>query len=375
MSAVDFILAKPFLSENPNYEASPVVITSRVRLARNLSHLPFPGRATSSQAVDVLARCRDAIMELSAIRRGGNFLAMSDLSEMEKQILVERHLISRELCESHAAGVGLSKDFSCALMINEEDHLRMQVLLPGFSLREAWRKMTAIDTDLERKLEFAFSERLGYLTACPSNIGTGLRASMMLHLPGLVMSNQMDKVVRAVSQLGIAVRGLYGEGSEASGSIFQISNQQTLGESEAEIIARLTHVLETIIEQETQSRYRQVEEDFARIFDKIGRAFGVLQNGHLLSSNEAMNSLSLVRLGLDLGLLPEEHRLMLDQLFIESQPAHIQVVGGIEVSPEVRDMRRASLMRKVFRDLPALSFDRFQVLTNSEKEGNYGTNE
>ncbi|MCH2154388.1 MAG: protein arginine kinase [Opitutales bacterium] len=354
------ILEHPFLSNEMTFRSSDVVITSRVRLARNLSDFPFPGRASSAQNRDVLSRCRDAVCDLRPME-SGEFVPMEDLSDLERQVLVERHLISRELCESNGSAVMLSKDRSCAIMINEEDHFRMQVLLPGFSLKETWKTMSEIDTALERHLEFAFSLKLGYLTACPTNLGTGLRASMMLHLPGLVMSNLMDKVVRSVNQLGIAVRGLYGESSEASGSLFQISNQQTLGEEEGHIIERLSNVLKTVIEHETNARLKLVEGNKARIFDKIGRAFGILQNGHLLSSNEAMNSLSLVRLGLDLGLIPEEHRLMLDQLFIECQPAHIQLRAGAEISPDERDLLRATRVREAFQNLPKLGFDRFEL--------------
>ena len=359
------IIDKPFLPEDSGVTATDVVITSRVRLARNLCNFAFPGRATSAQKREVLSRCRAAVLKLSEMD-GGSFHEMDELNKLEKQVLVERHLISRELTEVDRAGIAISEDLSSSIMINEEDHLRMQVLLPGFSLEKTWDIMTEIDTSLEESLDFAFADKLGYLTACPTNLGTGLRASMMLHLPGLVMANQMEKVVRAVNQLGIAVRGLYGESSEASGSLFQISNQQTLGEEEGTIITRLNNVLATIIEHETNARHKLVETSQDRIFDKIGRAFGILQNGHLLSSNESMNSLSLVRLGLDLGLLPLEHRTLLDRLFIESQPGHVQIAAGQEISPDERDRHRATQIRNAFRKLPLLDFDKFQKPSTSE---------
>ncbi|MEM7673440.1 MAG: protein arginine kinase [Verrucomicrobiota bacterium] len=359
------ILDKPFLPEDAGVTPTDVVITSRVRLARNLSDFAFPGRATSAQKREVLSRCQAAVLKLSEMK-GGSFHEMDALSKLEKQVLVERHLVSRELCEADRAGIAISEDLSSSIMVNEEDHLRMQVLLPGFSLDKTWEAMTEIDTHLEDSLDFAFSDQLGYLTACPTNLGTGLRASMMLHLPGLVMANQMEKVVRAVNQLGIAVRGLYGESSEASGSLFQISNQQTLGEEEATIITRLNNVLETIIEHETNARLKLVETSRERIFDKIGRAFGILQNGHLLSSNESMNSLSLVRLGLDLGLLPLKHRTLLDQLFIESQPGHVQIAAGREISPDERDRHRATQIRNAFRKLPLLDFNKIKEPSPTE---------
>ncbi|MGB0372485.1 MAG: protein arginine kinase [Opitutales bacterium] len=359
------ILDKPFIPKDAGVTPTDVVITSRVRLARNLGNFAFPERATSTQKREVLSRCQAAILKLSEMK-GGSFHEMDALSKLEKQVLVERHLVSRELCEVDRAGIALSQDLSSSIMVNEEDHLRMQVLLPGFSLEKTWEIMTEIDTHLEDSLDFAFSDELGYLTACPTNLGTGLRASMMLHLPGLVMANQMEKVVRAVNQLGIAVRGLYGESSEASGSLFQISNQQTLGEEEGTIISRLNNVLATIIEHETNARLKLVETSRERIFDKIGRAFGILQNGHLLSSNESMNSLSLVRLGLDLGLLPLEHRTLLDRLFIESQPGHVQIAAGHEISPDERDRHRATQIRVAFRKLPLLDFDKIQEPSPTE---------
>lgn len=341
----------------------PVVLTSRIRLARNFRDFPFPGWAKASQKMDILSRTRDALEPLKVFNEGSS-LVISELSDLEKRVLVERHLISRELAEADSgAGLLVSKDQAFSVMVNEEDHLRIQVLKSGFHLNKVWSQIDALDSDIEGKLDYAFSSELGYLTACPTNVGTGLRASMMMHLPGLVMAGQMEKVIRAVNQLGIAVRGLFGEGSDASGSIFQISNQQTLGEAEEDIIKRLSHTLRTIIDQENNARMRILETDRAKMLDKIGRAYGILQNGHLLSSSEAMNLLSLIRLAVDFTLLPEEARGLADRFFIEAQPGHIQYAAQGSVKSEQRDVQRAVILRSEFQKVPALNFDNIDLRT------------
>jgi protein arginine kinase len=241
-------------------------------------------------------------------------------------------------------------------MINEEDHLRIQVLRAGFQLRKAWNAITEFDSALEEQLDYAFSPTLGYLTACPTNLGTGMRASAMMHLPALVIAGQMEKVVRAVNQLGMVVRGLFGEGSDASGSIFQISNQTTLGEAEEDIIKRLGSVLESIVEHELNARAKLLESDARKVFDKIGRAYGILQNSHLLSSSEAMNLLSLLRLGSDLGVFPDVNRAMIDRLFIEAQPGHLQHAQKRESEPGERDLLRAQRLRAEFANFPRPDF-------------------
>lgn len=340
----------------------PVVLSSRIRLARNLDKRPFPGWAKDAQRREILSLSEKAIAMLPQMQKG-LILEVENLSELERQILVERHLISREL-SAHGTGAGvlISADQSCAIMVNEEDHLRIQYMRSGFQLKRIWRSIDAIDTALENHLDYAYSPEIGYLTACPTNVGTGMRASVMLHLPALVLAGQMEKVVRAVNQLGLTVRGLFGEGSDASGSIFQISNQQTLGESEIEIITRLQSVLHSVIEQEENARQRMLESNAEKLFDKIGRALGVLRFGHVLSSSEAMNCLSLLRLAVDLGLMPDEERARIDRLFIEVQPGHIQYLSGKLLSSEQRDLARARFMREQCEQLPPLNFDN---LTNS----------
>jgi protein arginine kinase len=292
---------------------------------------------------------------------------VEELSDLEKQILVERHLISRELSGSpEKAGVVISKDQSVSVMINEEDHLRIQVIKSGYRFKQAWNSVNGIDSSLEDELDYAFSSQIGFLTASPTNVGTGMRASAMMHLPALVISSQMEKVVRAVNQLGIAVRGLFGEGSDASGSIFQISNQTTLGESEQEIIKRLSSVLRTIIDQEMNAREKISEKDPNKLFDKIGRAYGILQNSHLLTSSECMNLASLVRFGVDLEMFPEKTRNIVDRMFIECQPGHIQHHAGKAIDSNERDAFRSQYLRNQFEsiDKPVFTIQEERPLEN-----------
>ncbi|ACB75958.1 protein arginine kinase [Opitutus terrae] len=333
-----------------------VVLMTRIRLARNVAGNHFPGWAKPAQRAQTYGLCRDAVLATTAMKKS-LAVEIGDLSELEKQILVERHLISRELSGGkNGSGVVISKDQCFSVMINEEDHLRIQVLRAGFQLKKAWSAINELDTAIEDRLDYAFSPSLGYLTACPTNIGTGLRASAMMHLPALVIANQMEKVVRAVNQLGMVVRGLFGEGSDASGSIFQISNQTTLGESEDEIIKRLGSVLTSIVEHELNARQKLIEADRGKLFDKIGRAYGILQNSHVLSSGEAMNLLSLLRLGVDLHIFPEENRATIDRLFIEAQPGHLQHAQKGEFEPNQRDLLRAGRLRTEFANFPQPNF-------------------
>jgi protein arginine kinase len=333
------------------------VLSTRIRLARNLRDFPFPGWAKEAQRRDIFSRCAEAAGDVPLMKRAFA-LDVSALDPLEKQVLVERHLISRELSAATAgSGVIISRDQSASIMINEEDHLRIQVLRPGFQFKRVWKQVDALDDGLEERLDLAFSAELGYLTACPTNVGTGMRASVMMHLPALVLATQMEKVIRAVNQLGLAVRGWYGEGSEAHGSIFQISNQQTLGESEDEILKRLASVLQTIVEQEQNAREKLFEADATKLLDKVGRAYGTVRHAHLLTSVEAMNCLSLLRLAVDLGLLPETQRANVDRLLIESQPGHVQLAARGALETEKRDLARARFLREQLAALPPLGFE------------------
>ena len=344
-------------------DSIPIVLSTRIRLARNLCDFPFPGWAKVAQKCEILSHIRDILKDVPSLKTA-TFYNMEDLSDTEKLILVERHLISRELSDSsHSSGVVVARNQSSSIMVNEEDHLRIQIIRNGFDLSKTWRTINSLDSRIESKLDFAFSNELGYLTACPTNLGTGMRASVMMHLPALYISNQVDKVIRAVNQLGMVVRGLFGEGSDAIGSFFQISNQQTLGESESEILERLSKVLIEIVKHECNARMLLVENERIKLMDKIGRAYGVLKNSHMLSSKESMSLLSLLRFAVDLGMLPEENRTLIDKLFMETQPGHIQVQLTDESGTDERDFYRASALRKAFTKLPELNFD---ILTEQE---------
>jgi protein arginine kinase len=278
---------------------------------------------------------------------------LQDLSALEKQVLVERHLISREhAAKNVGSAVVMNRKQTLSIMINEEDHLRMQSIRSGLQLKSAYKLVDKVDSALESKLEFAWDARLGYLTACPTNVGTGMRASAMLHLPGLVLSEMINQVIQAVNKIGLAVRGLYGEGTEAMGNLFQISNQTTLGEKEDEIISRLSKVIETIIEKEHDARQMLIQKKSTTLWDQIGRAYGVLTFAHSMSSKEALNLLSIMKLGIDLGSFPEDRRLPIDELFIDTQPAHLQKSSQQKLTAEERDGLRAEIIRERLRVFP-----------------------
>ncbi len=328
-----------------------IVMSSRVRLARNLKASAFPGWAKKPERIRVLEIIRPAIEALPEM--AGSFSGTMDgLSAMDKQMLVERHLISREhAAKSAGSGLVLNREETLCFMINEEDHLRMQSLRPGLQLREAWATIDQADTALEKKLNYAFSPELGYLTACPTNLGTGIRVSAMLHLPGLVLAEQINPIIQSVNKLGLAVRGLYGEGTEALGNVFQVSNQMTLGESEGAIVERLEKVLAQIIEHEENARATLLEKKPKIVYNHIGRAYGILANAHSISSKETMNLLSLMRLGVDVGAFPGMDRSVVDELFILTQPAHLQKQHTEKLVAEERDLIRADMVRERLRPI------------------------
>ena len=323
-----------------------IVMSSRVRIARNVKGAAFPGWAKKAERIRILEALRPAIQSLPQMADCFSE-SMDNLTPLDKSILVERHLISREHAAKNAgSGLVLNRDESLCVMINEEDHLRMQALRPGLQLKQAWQAIDSIDTRLEKKLEYAFNPELGYLTACPTNLGTGIRVSAMLHLPGLVLDEQINQIIQAVNKLGLAVRGLYGEGTEALGNAFQVSNQMTLGESEADIVERLSKVLNQIIEHEENARARLLEKKPKTVYNHIGRAYGILANAHSISSKETMNLLSLMRLGVDFGLFAELDRALVDELFIVTQPYHLQRRYSDKLSAEERDLLRADMLRE-----------------------------
>jgi protein arginine kinase len=328
-----------------------IVLSSRVRLARNLKGFAFPGWAKKAERLKSMELLRPAVESLPPM--ADCFAeSMDNLSQLDKNILVERHLISREHAAKNAgSGLVVNRDESLCVMINEEDHLRMQALRPGLQMKQAWQSIDQVDSKLERKLEYAFTPELGYLTACPTNVGTGIRVSAMLHLPGLVLAEQINQIIQAVNKLGLAVRGLYGEGTEALGNVFQVSNQMTLGETELDIVERLNKVLAQIIEHEENARSTLLEKKPKNVYNHVGRAYGILANAHSISSKETLNLLSLMRLGVDLGLFANLERWQVDELFVTTQPAHLQKLHAEKLSAEERDLLRADMLRERLRDV------------------------
>ena len=323
-----------------------IVLTSRVRLARNIRGISFPNRADSKDKQRVFNFIEKTVKKNNYMH-GSLVLKLDKMDALDRQFLMERRIISHEQVRSPVGGaVVVSEKEIVSIMINEEDHMRMQVLYSGFQLLEAWRLANQLDTDFEKSIDYAFSPTLGYLTACPTNVGTGIRASVMLHIPALVLAKQIEQVIQAVIKLGLAVRGLYGEGTEASGNIFQISNQMTLGKTEEEIINNLEGVIRQIVGHERNARKLLLKNKLSQVEDRVGRAYGLLSYARSISSKETVNLLSVLRMGVDLGILPQVNRQTINELFIITQPAHLQKIASKKIGPAERDVRRADLIRE-----------------------------
>ncbi len=323
-----------------------IVMSSRVRLARNLRAFSFPSRGDEETLMSVRDAVRKGLPEAPGLQ-DATFFPLEDLDNIDKQFLIERHLMSHE----HAApGPGkaliVSADESLAVMINEEDHLRIQVIQSGLNLEETWAAINAMDDAFSQELEYAFHPQWGYLTACPTNTGTAIRGSVMLHLPALVMTRQIGKVLSAIAKLSFACRGFYGEGTQARGNIYQISNQVSLGHSEEDIIQNINGLIRQIIEQEEQARQALLLQNKPMLEDKIFRSLGTLRNARIISSQETVELLSMVRLGIDLGAITDVDRRTVNELFIFIQPAHLQKLEGRKLSAAARDVRRAALIRE-----------------------------
>ena len=327
-----------------------IVISSRIRLARNLSSFPFSNRASVHQKSEIEAMLRERLGKLDFMPRL-DYLNIPGLSPLDRQLLVERQLISREMANTEGPrGAAVAPQETVSVMINEEDHLRLQVMRSGFSLDEAWTDIDRLDDAVEGRVIYAFSEEFGFLTACPTNVGTGMRASVMLHLPALVLTKQIEKVFRALQKINLAVRGLYGEGSRASGDFYQISNQVTLGKSEATILTEIREVIPQIITYERQARNTLTRESRQALHDRVSRAFGTLQSATMMTSEETMDLLSSVRLGINLGLLEEVSIPTINELFIHTQPAHLQKIIGTALDGEERNSARARYLRSRLRE-------------------------
>jgi len=323
-----------------------IVISSRVRLARNLAGFEFLPCLSPQRKTEILQKLKDAILSLD-IGENIFFVNMEEASSLEQDLLVERHLISRQHASATGPrGVVIAGSELFTAMINEEDHLRIQVFKAGLQLKECWKQINRIDDMIEQKVEYAFSSEYGYLTACPTNLGTGIRVSVMLHLPGLKMTEQIEKFFNAAKDTNLAVRGLFGEGTEAVGDFFQLSNQLTLGVSEADIVGEFSNsIVPKIIEYENLARAELLDKQVNALDDKIQRALAVLRSVRLISSQEALFLLSPIRMGVNLGRVDNISIATINELFMLTQPAHLQVNKGKPLDPHSRDAVRAEIIR------------------------------
>ena len=327
--------------ERAYQEAYGITLSSRVRLARNLRGLPFPDKAPPEIRAEVRRRVMDAARAALPLQE-----SLSGAPLLRRQILFEDHLISRHLLEDRPeSAICMNEAHTQAVMINEEDHLRIQALRPGLALREAWGDANALDDALERKLDYAFSSSLGYLTSCPTNVGTGMRASAMMHLPGLVLLNEMEPIANGLGKIGLTVRGRWGEGTAALGHMFQVSNQLTLGMPEDRILSDLEEIVKEIAGHERNARERLKRERTAFTEDLAARAEGILASARLMTAQEALERLSELRLGILLGLVKGIEAQRVDRLLLEVQPAHLQSSAGRSMDAEERDAERARRLR------------------------------
>ncbi|OGC89540.1 MAG: protein arginine kinase [candidate division Zixibacteria bacterium RBG_16_53_22] len=338
----------PWLSGNgPD---SAVVLSSRIRLARNISDFPFPPSASSDIRERIIDLMQSAFSRIQNLKKG-TFFRSGDIDNLHQMFLAERHLISPQfMIDGGGRGLFIDDKEKISIMLNEEDHIRLQVLSSGMSLHECWDLANKVDDEIGRILQFDYDEEFGFLTACPTNVGTGLRASLLIHLPGLVLTREIDNVINRISKVGLMVRGFYGEGTDVLGNLFQIANQTTLGRTEDEVIDSLTKISAQIIEYERGAQETLMKDAPEQIEDKVWRSYGILMHARVLTSNEVMNLLSALRLGLSLSLIDKFDFRTLNELLIITQPAHLQKYVGREMDTTERDMVRADLIRQRLAD-------------------------
>ena len=344
--SIDFLFKKPVSWLSANEQDPHIALSSRIRIARNIANLKFPITSNDVEREHILEMVMSGVQK-SNIFRDGLIFNMFDVSALDRKFLLERHLVSREFCAGNkGSSLFVDADEDFAVMVNEEDHIRLQAFAPGVCLTNLWEKISERELLLNKELPFAFDEKLGYLTSCPTNIGTGIRASIMLSLPGLTVSNQMNQIIYASAKLGMAVRGLYGEGSEAVGYVYQLSNQSTLGESEEEIIARLENTIVQMIDHEKNARTVLAQNRREFFSDFIGRSYAILRHAYIISEKEALNALSVVRMGIDLKMFDSLSIEKLNTLFVMVQDAHLQKCLKKEFKVPELDSKRAELIRK-----------------------------
>lgn len=328
-----------------------IVISTRIRLARNLADFPFTSIATEADRRQILDRVKEVVNN-SPFRDQVFYVDVDTLSELDRHFLVERQLISRELAEGQGPrGVFIDRAERFSIMINEEDHLRVQAVQSGFQLEPTWELIRQWDDYLDQHLVFAFDEEWGFLTACPTNVGTGMRVSVMLHLPASVITRQMDQTLRSLEKLELVVRGLYGEGSQAMGDFYQVSNQVTLGRSEEELINKMAQVVPAVVAAERKAREFLLAEGHENLHDRVSRAYGILKTAQTISAEETLHLLSSVRMGIHLGLIQEVPIQLLNELFLFTQPAHLQKLAGSELDSADRNIERARFLRRKLGEL------------------------
>ncbi|MDR2720733.1 MAG: protein arginine kinase, partial [Puniceicoccales bacterium] len=329
----------------------PIVVSSRIRLARNLRGYKFPRHATHMELARVSDVCKSVLMGCDLLKDLKIF-AMDTLNPVERCALIEAHLCSIELSKSEfGAGLLVANNNSTAIMFNEEDHLRIQSFRKDFDFKTMWPEISELDDYIAHSVDIAYDDNYGFLTACPTNVGTGMRSSVMLHLPALVITSQINAIINAVQKLGFVARGLFGEGTGASGGIFQISNQYTIGLSEIDIISRLCQVVISVIASEELARKWLLKNRNLFVYDNLGRSFGLLSWSYTMGSEEAIRHLSNMRLAIDYGFLPQTWRSNLDNLMVDIQPSHIQLAANGPHSSEERDIQRATIIRQFIEQL------------------------
>jgi protein arginine kinase len=331
---------------NGEGEESLVVLSSRIRMARNIAGLRYPASADRVTRLKVLEKFGSAVGTSEFLRRG-TFIRTESIDRTDGGFLVERHLISPTMLDHlDSSGVYIEPTEQVSIMVNEEDHLRIQAITPGLEMDRTMDLASHFDNEVGRLLEYDYDSDFGFLTACPTNVGTGLRASVLIHLPGLVLTRDIDKVIQKISKMGVAVRGFYGEGTDVLGNLFQISNQTTLGKSETDIIEDIGRVTRIIIGDEAAARERLRREAYDHICDKIWRAYGILKYAQVLSSDEVMNLLSAVRLGIAMGIIDFVSIAVVNEILVFSQPAHLMKYRGQEMTADETDTFRAELVRE-----------------------------
>lgn len=324
-----------------------IVLSTRIRLARNFQDEIFPIIADEKDLKRVSNFFKQNFHQTSYGQyKNFELIEITDLSNIEKRVLVEKHLISPYLAKARSAAALVADNEQVSIMINEEDHIRMQLYFPGFQLTTALNEASLLDDWLEEEIDYAFDEEKGYLTSCPTNVGTGMRASVMIHLPALVLTKKISRMIPAINQLGFVVRGIYGEGSEALGNIFQISNQITLGKSEEDIVQDLQSIIAKLVEQERDARSRLMQRSEIRMQDQIFRSYGILKHSRIMESKEAATRLSSLRLGIDLGIIKNISHSILNELMVLTQPGFLQHYANKILTSSERDVLRATLIRE-----------------------------